>query len=89
MEDSKDMMKHESAMIPTSMCPGMKPGDMINMKVKDIQGDMMEVEYVPDQMEEEKEMSMDEMNKPDMMDSMKQMKPEMMRKKLPKADRGY
>jgi len=87
MNDTDDV----KAMLPKSICPGMdfKPGDEIVLRVTDVRGDMLEVEYMPEHSDDEShEMTPDEMENPPK--DMKEMPHEKMRKKLPKAEReGY
>lgn len=86
--ESPGTKDHVTAMVPKSICPQMefKPGDEIILKVKDIRGDMLEVEYAPDESKEP--MSNDEMEHPS--EDLKNMPSDKMREKLPKAEReGY
>lgn len=79
---------NETVMVPKSICPGMnfKPGDEMILKVKNVQGDMLEMEYAP---EPSKEMTPDEMSQPGAEDKLKGMSSDKMRESLPKAERNY
>lgn len=61
-----------------------KAGDMLEMKVTNVDGDMAELSY--DKPEVMKEMSMDEMNDPEKVKSMDSMPADKMRKMLPKKE---
>lgn len=72
------------------MTPDMvKPGDTLEMKVTNVDGDNVELSYDKPMVDEAApEMSMDDMNNKDKVASMDNMSADDMKKKLPKADRS-
>lgn len=40
-----DDSQSKSALVPKELCPGMKPGDMIELKIKRVLDNQYEVEY--------------------------------------------
>lgn len=38
----------ETALVPTSLCPGMKPGEEMVVKINRVVGDQYEVSYAPE-----------------------------------------
>lgn len=66
-----------------------KPGDTMEMKVTNVNGDQVELSYDKPQVDSpEMEMSEDDMNNKDKVASMDSMSADEMRSKLPKADRS-
>lgn len=63
-----------------------KPGDSVTFTVNAINGDKVELSYENPQVEESKEMSMDDMNDPMKVKEMDSMSSDQMRKKLPKKE---
>ncbi len=43
--DSADNEGAETAVLPTSLCPGMKPGDEIKLRIVSVDDDSYQVEY--------------------------------------------
>ncbi len=50
--DEEEAQGGTTALIPKSLCPGMKPGDMINLKIDRVHDDQYQVSYIPEQTEE-------------------------------------
>jgi hypothetical protein len=53
--ESKEDEGGETALIPKSLCPGMKPGDEVTLKIERVLEDQYEASYTPKGGEEESE----------------------------------
>lgn len=85
--DSMEDMHQESVTVPMTILGGkekeFKPGDEVVLRIKSMQGDMVELEYAPEKAMEEDHMDMEHMSKDDMM----KMTSSKMEKHLPMAKR--
>lgn len=52
--EAKEDQGKQSAIIPKSLCPGMKPGDTIELDIAEVRGDSYVVTYTPEDSEKEK-----------------------------------
>lgn len=53
--EPKEDQGEQSAVLPKSLCPGMKPGDTIELKISDVRGDSYVVTYEKDESKEEED----------------------------------
>lgn len=53
-EEPKEDQGEKSAVLPKALCPGMKPGDTIELDIKEVRGDSYVVTYTPENAEKEK-----------------------------------
>lgn len=52
-EPQTDSQGGETALLPASLCPGMKPGDKLSLTVDRVHDDQYEVSYRPEESREE------------------------------------
>lgn len=51
--EPKEDQGEQSAVLPKSLCPGMKPGDTIELKISEVRGDSYVVTYEKEESKEE------------------------------------